>query len=284
MARRLAMLTAEIESVRRSAGGDPPPADTGPVPEPPGQAVAAGEAVSVPRPGRHAASRPGSGLLDRWRTTVGPPQLTVLAVAVSLGLAVTAWIVVRGNAEELPLPPAPASASGEPAEAASPSPLVSLPPATDGPGPVGTDPEGELVVDVAGKVRRPGIAVLPAGSRVVDALQAAGGARRGVDLTPLNLARVLVDGEQILVGVSTPSGVGAAAMPSGPPGAPQPLVNVNTADQATLETLPGIGPVTAQAIIGWRQAHGGFTAVEELLEVDGIGEATLGRLAPLVTV
>ena len=278
MARRLAMLTAEIESVRTSAGDDPPPGDAGEAPEPPGPVV------SVPRPGRHAARRPGSGLLDRWRTTVGPPQLTVLAVAVSLGLAVTAWVVVRGAAEELPLPPVDASASDPPAATASPSALVPLPTAEAGPEATAGDPEADLVVDVAGKVRRPGIAVLPAGSRVVDALKAAGGARPGVDLTPLNLARVLLDGEQILVGVPTPSGVGAAAMPSGPPGAPQVLVNVNTADQATLETLPGVGPVTAQAILSWRQAHGGFSAVEELLEVDGIGEATLGQLAPLVTV
>ena len=139
---------------------------------------------------------------------------------------------------------------------------------------------------VDGKVRRPGIVRLPAGSRVVDAVKAAGGPRRGANLSGLNLARVLVDGEQVVVGVPTPAGVaaGAASTPgsgAGPPGA---LVNINTATQDQLETLPGIGPVTAQAILQWRTDNGAFSAVDELLEVSGIGEATLADLAPFVTV
>ena len=142
---------------------------------------------------------------------------------------------------------------------------------------------GSVTVDVAGKVRRPGIAVLDPGSRVVDALKAAGGARGGVDLSGLNLARVLVDGEQILVGEPAPVGLAASAVPSaGAPGGP--LVNLNTASEAELEALPEVGPVTAQAILAWRTEHGGFTSVDELLEVDGIGDATLGQLAPYVTV
>jgi competence protein ComEA len=140
-----------------------------------------------------------------------------------------------------------------------------------------------VTVDVAGKVRRPGIVVLPAGSRVVDALDAAGGARPGVDLTSLNLARLLVDGEQVLVGLPVPAGVVGSAVASAAPadGAP---VDLNTATAAELETLPEVGPVTAEAILAWRTEHGGFTAVEELLEVDGIGEATLATIAPHVTV
>ena len=141
-----------------------------------------------------------------------------------------------------------------------------------------------VTVDVAGKVRRPGIAVLDAGSRVVDALEAAGGVRPGVDLSGLNLARLLVDGEQILVGVAVPA---AAPPAAASPGAATPgatLVNINTAGLAELETLPEVGPVTAQAIVTWREDNGGFTAVDELLEVDGIGEATLEAMAPFVTV
>ena len=121
-------------------------------------------------------------------------------------------------------------------------------------------------------------------------IEAAGGARGGVDLSGLNLARVLVDGEQVLVGPVTaagvPSGAGAggAAGATGAPGGPAALVNLNTADQSLLESLPEVGPVTAQAILAWREEHGGFTAVQELLEVDGIGPATLETLAPLVTV
>jgi competence protein ComEA len=117
---------------------------------------------------------------------------------------------------------------------------------------------------------------------VVDALEAAGGARTGVDLSGLNLARVLVDGEQVLVGVAAPTGAAAVAAASGEPGGP--LVNLNTATQVELEALPEVGPVTAQAILSWRDEHGGFTAVDELLEVDGIGDATLAQVAPHVTV
>ncbi len=139
-----------------------------------------------------------------------------------------------------------------------------------------------MTVDVEGKVRRPGIVVLDSGARVVDALKAAGGARPGVDLRGLNLARLLVDGEQILVGVPAAVGLPAAAVPTAP--ADGPLVNLNTAGQTELESLPDVGPVTAEAILAWRTEHGGFTSVDELLEVDGIGDATLATIAPHVTV
>lgn len=141
-----------------------------------------------------------------------------------------------------------------------------------------------VVVHVAGAVRYPGVRRLPAGSRVGDALRLAGGPRQPDDLRGLNLARVLVDGEQILVGGS------AGGPPSSPVGAPGPtngapraLVSLNTATAAQLEELPGVGPVTAEAILSWRTANGGFTAIDQLGEVDGIGPKTLARLAPLVT-
>ena len=193
-----------------------------------------------------------------------------------------------GSTGVLPGAP-PASATGAAGAASSP-----LAPGVGGA--TGAAP-AELVVDVEGKVRRPGIAVLPVGSRVVDALEAAGGARPGTDLGGLNLARLLVDGEQLLVGVDPPAGVAAGALtgPSAPvvPGTgtagaggaspPPALVDLNTADQVTLETLPGVGPVTAAAILEWRSQHGAFTTVDELLEVSGIGDATLAELAPHVT-
>ena len=152
-----------------------------------------------------------------------------------------------------------------------------------GPSPSGSPSGGggSVTVDVAGKVRRPGIAVLDAGSRVVDALEAAGGARDGVDVTGLNLARVLVDGEQILVGLTEPTGV--AATVTGGTSPVSTLVNLNTADQVALESLPDVGPVTAQSILAWRTEHGAFTAVDQLLDVDGIGEVTLAKLTPYVT-
>jgi competence protein ComEA len=215
----------------------------------------------------------------RGRVALGPPQVAVLALLIALGLAVTCWWVVRGTAHQI----------AAPRVTAPPSPLVSaapLAPASPGETTAGEATAGDtgsVTVDVAGKVRRPGIAVLDPGARVVDALRAAGGARAGTDLSGLNLARVLVDGEQILVGVPVPVGLAASAVPSaGAPGGP--LVNLNTASETELEGLPEVGPVTAQAILAWRSEHGGFTSVDELLEVDGIGDATLGQLAPYVTV
>jgi len=142
-----------------------------------------------------------------------------------------------------------------------------------------------LVVDVTGKVRRPGIVELPQGSRVVDALEAAGGARPAADTSTLNLARLLIDGEQIVVGIALP-GAGPMAVPSAPDTSDASIapVNLNTATAQQLETLPGVGPVTAAAILEWRTQHGIFSSVDELLEVSGIGEATLGELKPYVHV
>lgn len=147
------------------------------------------------------------------------------------------------------------------------------------------DAAGVVVVDVEGKVRRPGIVTLPIGSRVVDALEEAGGARPGVDLTALNLARVLVDGEQIVVGVKPPGGVAApaASVPGAASGSGGSMVKINAATQTELEELPGVGPVTAAAILQWRTDNGPFTSVDELLEVSGIGDATLAKIAPFVT-
>jgi competence protein ComEA len=142
------------------------------------------------------------------------------------------------------------------------------------------EPGSRVVVDVSGKVRRPGIAVLRSGARVVDAIRAAGGARPGVDLAALNLARVVTDGEQIVVGGSPAAAVTSTASGSPVTG----LVDINTADETTLETLPEVGPVTAQSIITWRTQHGGFSSVDQLLEVDGIGDATLAKLTPYVTI
>ena len=232
----------------------------------------------VPVPGRHAARRtapgprPGAAALLpdtlRGRFALGAPQLAVVAVLVAVGLAVTTWLVIRADpGEPSPtLPPAPVT-----------EPLVPLAPeATAAPGAAGAAAGGEVTVDVAGQVRRPGIVVL----------DAAGGVRPRVDTTNINLARVLVDGEQILVGAARAAPVppAGAAPPGGGAAAPGPLLNLNLATQAELEELPEVGPVTAQAIIAWRDEHGGFTAVEELLEVDGIGDATLAQLTPHVTV
>ena len=291
-------------AVERAAWGSPVAADgPGPAPEAGGEAGSPGvpAAMPIPVPGRHASRRRGASLAAlvpdplRGRAGLGSGAVAVVAVLVAVGLAVTCWWVVRSDSSE-PVgrlsaagsSPAAGTTPGAAAGASEGTAVTGGPaagqPGSPGPGSPGAS--GTVTVDVAGKVQRPGIAVLPAGSRVIDALEAVGGARPGVDLIDLNLARVLVDGEQVLVGVPAPPGVAASA--AGVPGVPGsstgPLVNLNLADQAELETLPGVGPVTAGAIIAWREEHGGFSAVEELLEVDGIGDATLADLAPLVTV
>jgi competence protein ComEA len=140
-----------------------------------------------------------------------------------------------------------------------------------------------LVVDVEGKVRRPGVVRLAAGARVVDALRAAGGVRPGTDTTALNLARLLVDGEQILVGVpQAPAGEASGSSPTG--GGASDLLDLNTATAEQLERLPGVGPVLAQRILDWRQEHGRFSSVDELQEVPGIGPAKFAAVAKKVRV
>lgn len=140
-----------------------------------------------------------------------------------------------------------------------------------------------VVVDVAGRVRHPGVYRLPAGSRVEDALRAAGGARPGVNLSSLNLAAIVTDGEQIPVGIRVAAGgqpagsTDAAAAAAGP-------VDLNTATLEQLETLPGVGPVLGQRILDWRTTHGGFASVDQLDDVPGIGSTRLTELTPLVTV
>lgn len=141
-----------------------------------------------------------------------------------------------------------------------------------------------LVLHVLGAVVEPGIVELPAGSRVVDAIAAARGPTDEADLGGVNLARVVVDGEQLYVprvGEVPPPGAGAS---SGAGAGASGLVNINTADATALETLPGIGPALASRIIAWREANGGFRAVDELLAVSGIGQKTLDGFRDQVTV
>lgn len=314
--RRLELLRAELAAMTGEPPADPP---AGAVRTPPGSALDRPSGGSVPpaahgagpgaglSPGRHArrpvgaAARLGGWVHDRLpptlqgRVSLGPGHVAVVSVLVAVACALTAWWVVRadGTTTVVPTAAAPVSApSGVPGLAEPSVPALVTPDAgPDPPGSAaavavaGTVAGTVVVVDVTGRVRRPGIVELPAGSRVVDAVEAAGGARRGVDLSSVNLARVLVDGEQVVVGVPAPGGVAAAAAST--PGAPGPgaaaLVSLNSATQAELEELPGIGPVTATAILQWRSDHGPFTAVDELLEVSGIGDATLAEIAPFVT-
>ncbi len=153
-----------------------------------------------------------------------------------------------------------------------------------------------LVVAVEGKVRHPGLVRLPPGSRIADAIEAAGGAEPGTDLSFVNLAQKVVDGELIVIGVTPPPGVAATSGSGssgaggsgagGSSGAAQPgaPINLNTATEADLETLPGIGPALAQRIIDYRTQHGAFRSVDELHNVSGIGDAKFAEIKDLVTV
>lgn len=138
---------------------------------------------------------------------------------------------------------------------------------------------GELYVHVLGQVEHPGLYVLEADARVVDALAAAGGTLDDADLQAVNLARLLSDGEQLIVPV-----IGAAAESGGSSAAGDGLIDLNNADQAELETLPRIGPSIAQRIIEWRKTNGRFGSVDDLLAVSGIGEKLLAGIRDLVRV
>ena len=153
-----------------------------------------------------------------------------------------------------------------------------------------SDGGGRAVVHVAGEVRMPGVYRMRAGARVAAAVRRAGGPTRRGDLSALNLAARVEDGRQILVPRRAPAaaaaapGVGAAAPPAGSAAAAGPPVNLNTATPEQLDTLPGVGPATAAAIVEYRDANGGFGSVDELDQVPGIGAGRLADLRDRVTV
>ena len=151
----------------------------------------------------------------------------------------------------------------------------------------------ELVVSVTGLVAQPGLVTLPAGARVAEAIAAAGGVSDGADLTGVNLAARLADGDSVVIGSAPASGSvgsgvsgagGTAGANSNSASAAAGLVNLNTADEAALDTLPGVGPVMAQNILAWRETNGKFTTIEQLQEISGIGPSRYAQLSPLVTV
>ncbi|MEA2507418.1 MAG: competence protein ComEA [Actinomycetota bacterium] len=143
---------------------------------------------------------------------------------------------------------------------------------------------GLLFVDVSGAVRKPGLYRLDAGSRVADAIHAAGGASPHADLEALNLAELLSDGVKVDVARKGAAAAGPVAASGVAPSPSVPTVNINTADEPTLELIPGVGPVTANAILAYRERIGRFSAIEQLLEVNGIGPATVENIRPYITI
>ncbi len=201
--------------------------------------------------------------------------LTLIAVVASVGWMLRAKAVPIAVAAG-PSPPTPVVSAAGASPATSPTPAPSAEAAT-------------ILVHVIGAVASPGLVTLPQGARVADAIAAAGGLRGDADPAELNLASLVSDGSQVVIGTtsaprgelregSTSSGGGATAATAGA------VIDLNTATLAQLDTIPGVGPVTAQAILDYRTKRGRFTKVEELQEVDGIGTKTYAQIAPHVRV
>jgi competence protein ComEA len=242
------------------------------------------------------------GWLARVRADPGRAGAIAAAVVATLAVLVTVFTLLRDR------PPPVMSAKLPPVERVSgtsgASPKPSATPGAAQPG--GSD--RPVVVSVVGLVHTPGLVTLAPGARIADALQAAGGAMDGADTIGLNMARPVGDGEQIVVGLAPMSGLpralgssvaaGSEPGPVSPPGKPTAapktgpatgpkkgeVLDLNTATVEQLDALPGVGPVTASAILAWRQANGKFTSIDQLGDVDGIGPARLDRLRALVRV
>lgn len=215
------------------------------------------------------------GWLESIRTDPGRAGVVALGAIGVLAVLVTIFTVMRQ-------PPPPVSANLPPVQPASSSSVTA---------------PSSLVISVAGLVRKPGLVTLSSGARVADAVTAAGGTIDGADVVTLNLARPVVDGDQIVVGLAPVTGqpigmassiIAAGQAPSASVGAkgkatpPSGRINLNTATESELDALPGVGPVMAASIVRWRSEHGKFISIDQLSEVDGIGPSRLDRLRTLV--
>lgn len=225
-----------------------------------------------------------SAWLSKIRADPGRAGVVALGVVGAVAVLVTVLTLIRDS------PPAVVSAKLPPVEMVSSVAPTSSQASAGQPQPV--------VVSVVGLVHTPGLVTLEPGARIADALNAAGGALDGADVLGLNMARRVADGEQIVVGIGAPAGrpteMGSSVVAEQSPPAPGDssenastptgLVDLNKATAEELDTLPGVGPVTAAAIIAWRDTNGRFDSVDQLGDVDGIGPARLDKLRDLVRV
>ncbi|MFD7518678.1 helix-hairpin-helix domain-containing protein [Streptomyces niveus] len=256
--------------------GSPAPAPApAPVPDP-APALAVGEPPGGRRERMWLAVRERLPLWVQLRCGLEPRTLAALVVVLVVAAVLAAQHFWSGRPQPVRAPETVHEAVAATEQARDPAPSPGAAPSAP------ASASKRVVVDVSGKVRSPGVRRLPAGSRVTDALRAAGGVEPGADLTGLNRARVLMDGEQVVVGGPQPPGQAAAAPgtgAAGPEGAP---VSLSTATVEQLDTLPGVGPVLARHIIDYRTQHGGFSSVGQLREVNGIGERRFADIEPRV--
>lgn len=211
----------------------------------------------------------------RWRT---PWRVAVLLAIVGSGLI--AWSIWQSSMDR------PSSEQLDPSASVGPA----VPDSSEPTQSAATEPQGSLLVHVAGAVNKPGVVSLPLGSRVFQAIDAAGGATPEAELSGLNLAEVLSDGVKVVVPVAgeapnaAPSPLEGSGAATGNSSGSTTKVNINTATLEELGTLPRVGPVTAQRILDWRKEHGAFASVDELDAIDGIGPKLMESLKELVTV
>ena len=227
--------------------------------------------ASVPRPPLPSRR---SRLVDEVRFRLADPRVSAAILGVVAIAAGAFWYVTSVRTD----PTAPATTPDADAAASEPAPVTDDQPAEPADG-------GPVTVHVAGAVAKPGVVELAAGSRVIDAIEAVGGARPDGDLDRLNLAATLTDGQRVLVPVvGQPLPPGETETSDGSGAAEGGLLDLNLATQDQLEELPGIGPVLAEAILDERAKRGGFRSVDDLRGVRGIGEKRFADIQDLVTV
>jgi competence protein ComEA len=262
---RLALVLAEQPARRARGSGLAAPKE--PSERPPPESFGAG--------GGLGSTQVAPEIVDEWpRQRFSRMHVGVIGTLLVLGLLTAGWLLLRARPVAVASPGDVVTISTpvQTAASATPSPSKGA---------------SKIVIHVLGAVRNPGLVRLPEKSRVQDAIDAAGGLTRQADPGELNLAQLLSDGQQLLIGTSRdPAGEVRDQPGSGTGSGPAATgaLDLNHAGQSQLEELPGVGPVTAQAILTWRQQHGRFSRIEELQEVDGIGPKTYAQIAPHVRV